>query len=462
MNQPAFHTITLGCKLNQFDTAAIEGELARRGYVPAEHPNQAEIVIVNTCTVTAKADAEARKLIRGIRRANADCRLLVTGCYAEWAPDVIASIPGVDRVFGNRDKPALAGILDTLGARPRMLGPTGARDAGPLASFTGPDPGDRGCDAGLDLPDAVHFGERSRAFLKVQEGCNLACSYCVIPRVRGASRSVPQTRVRDAMHSLFGDGFREVVLTGINTGDWGKDLEPRSDLATLVRSLLETAGPNRIRLNSLEPLTVTDTIIEAFVEDPRLAPHLQVPLQSGSEPILRAMRRNYRASRYLARVARLREYVPHCGIGADVIVGFPGETDARFQETYRFIADSPLNYLHVFAWSPRPGTPASAYDERPSGDVVRERSRRLRALADDLGLRFRRSLLGGRFDAVVLDRREDGGMRALTGNFVEVSLPPGAAVRGDLVDVRIDEIDGNTTRASVVGRPDWAGAGPSA
>jgi threonylcarbamoyladenosine tRNA methylthiotransferase MtaB len=447
MDRPAFHTITLGCKLNQFDTAAIEGELARRGYVAAARPERAEIVIVNTCTVTARADADARKLIRGIRRANADCRLLVTGCYAEREPEAIASIEGVDRVFGNRDKPSLATILDALGARPRTLDPGPRRGA---------DPGDRGCDAGLDLPDALHFGDRSRAFLKIQEGCNLACSYCVIPRVRGASRSVPAARVRAAVRSLFDDGFREVVLTGVNTGDWGRDLEPRSDLATLVRELLDLAGPNRIRLNSLEPLTVTDDMIETFVEDPRLAPHLQVPLQSGSEPILRAMRRNYRASRYLERVSRLRARVPHCGIGADVIVGFPGESDACFEETFRFIADSPLNYLHVFAWSPRPGTPASDLERRPAGGVVRDRSRRLRSLADELGARFRRSLLGGRFDAVVLDAREDRTLRALTGNFVEVSLPAGSAVRGDLVDVRIDRIDDAGTHASVAGRPRWA------
>jgi threonylcarbamoyladenosine tRNA methylthiotransferase MtaB len=455
MTGRGFHTITLGCKLNQFDTAALEGELELRGFRPEPDPSLAAVVIVNTCTVTAKADAEARRSIRAIRRRNLACRLLVTGCYAERDAEGLRRLAGVDRVFGNADKARLAHVLDEMGlAAPTADLPRREREGEAGAVPAG---GDRGCDAALDLPRALHFGERSRAFLKVQEGCRLACSYCIIPRVRGASRSVGPAAVEAAARTLFQAGYREIVLTGVNVGDWGRDLVPRSDLAALLRRLLEVAGANRIRLNSLEPLTVTDEVVELMAGDARLAPHLQVPLQSGSPEILRRMRRNYGTEAYLERLSRLRDRVPHVGLGADVIVGFPGETEAHFEQTYGLIAASPLNYLHVFAWSPRPGTPAAALPERVHGTEVRDRSARLRELAARLGHRFRSSFEGRELDAVVLGApRSDGRVRALTGNFIEVSLPPGSAADRDLVRVRVEHADRELTSAVVIGTPAWA------
>ena len=433
-----FYTITLGCKLNQFDTAAIEGELLRRGLHPEADLSRASVVVVNTCTVTGKADAEARKRIRSVRRQNSDCRLIVTGCYAELDPAAISSIAGVDVVCGHRDRALLARVFDEL-----SLGPPG---------------GDRGCDAAVDLPSSLHFGDRSRAFLKVQEGCRLACSYCIIPTVRGPSRSVPPEDVERKALALFRSGFREIVLTGVNVGDYGRDLEPRTSLAALLRRLLGVSGPQRIRLNSLEPRTVSDEIIELMAADDRLAPHLQVPLQSGSPAVLRDMRRNYRLEQYLERVTRMRAAVPHVGLGADVIVGFPGETDERFRETYDFIASSPLNYLHVFAWSPRPGTPAATRPGRVHGTEVRSRSAELRRLAHRLGYRFRSRFEGRCLDAIVLAPREDGRLRALTGNFIEVALPPGSATRRQPVRVRISRVTPDDTLGVVDGTPDWASA----
>ncbi len=433
-----FHTITLGCKLNQFDTAAIEGEFLRRGLHPEPDLSRASVVVVNTCTVTGKADAEARKRIRSVRRQNSDCRLIVTGCYAELDPAAISSIAGVDVVCGHRDRALLARTLDELG-----VGPPG---------------GDRGCDAADLLPSSLHFGDRSRAFLKVQEGCRLACSYCIIPTVRGPSRSVPPEDVERKALALFRSGYREIVLTGVNVGDYGRDLEPRTSLAALLRRLLGGSGPQRIRLNSLEPRTVSDEIIELMAADDRLAPHLQVPLQSGSPAVLRDMRRNYRLEQYLERVTRMRAAVPHVGLGADVIVGFPGETDERFRETYDFIASSPLNYLHVFAWSPRPGTPAAVRPGRVHGTKVRSRSAELRRLADRLGYRFRSRFEGRCLDAIVLAPRKDGRLRALTGNFIEVALPPGSATRRQPVRVRISRVTPDDTLGVVDGTPDWASA----
>jgi len=442
VSRGGFHTITLGCKLNQFDSAAMEAELVRRGLPVEREPSRATVVIINTCTVTGKADAEARKLVRRVRRENPDCRLLVTGCYAESDPEAIQAMDGVDLVFGNRDKAVFSKILDEL-----EIG---------QGSET-PAVGDRGCDWPLTLPRALHFGHRSRAFLKVQEGCNLACSYCVIPQVRGPSRSVPPQEVEALAVSLLRSGYREIVLTGVNTGDYGRDLRPRTRLAELLRRLLAACGPNRIRLNSLEPRTLTDEVIGLMAEDARLAPHVQVPLQSGSDSILRRMRRNYKLSDYHERLKKLRGEVPHVGLGADVIVGFPGEADAHFEETYRFIEGSPLNYLHVFSWSPRPGTPASKMEGRVHVSVVRERSARLRELGARMGYRFRRGFEGERLDAVILGTRPvDGRTRALTGNFIEVVLEEDGAHRGDLVNVRVTRVTPEETRATLDGRPEWA------
>jgi threonylcarbamoyladenosine tRNA methylthiotransferase MtaB len=431
-----FHSITLGCKLNQFDTAALEGELVRRGLGPERDLARASVVVVNTCTVTGRADSDARKRIRQVRRRNPDCKLIVTGCYAERAAAELRAIPGVDLVFGNREKHAVGLLLDDV------LPDT---PAAPL-----PTTSDRGCDAALDLPPALHFGDRSRAFLKVQEGCRLACSYCVIPSVRGPSRSVPPRRVRAAATSLFDSGYREIVLTGVNVGDYGRDLEPPTSLAELLRSLLAECGPNRIRLNSLEPLTVTDEIVELMAADPRLAPHLQVPLQSGSDAILQRMRRNYRTAGYLERLRRLRAALPQIGLGADVIVGFPGESDRLFRESYELVAGSPLNYLHVFSWSARPGTPAADLDARVDPRHVRERSAALRELGAKLSLRFRQSLVGLEQDAVVLGASKDGRhLRALTGNFVEVALAPESARRRELIRVRVTSATSEGTVAEV-------------
>jgi len=438
MHDLGFHTITLGCKLNQFDGAAIEGELTRRGFVAEPDRARAGIVVINTCTVTHKADAEARRLVRSVRRQNPGCTLLVTGCYAELDAAAIAAIDGVDRVFGNRDKPRLGSILDELG----LIGSAAT--------------GDRGCDASTDLPRALHFGERTRAFLKIQEGCRLSCSYCIIPTVRGPSRSVAPAEIRTVLAGLVQSGYREIVLTGVNSGDYGLDLDPPSDLARLLQQLLGDCGATRIRLNSLEPLTVSDEIIELMANEPRLAPHLQVPLQSGSETILRRMRRNYRLDAYLDRLVHVRKAVPHAGLGADVIVGFPGETESAFRETYEFIEASPLNYLHVFSWSPRPGTPASDYEDRVAPAAVRERSARLRRLAADLGLRFRQAQSERKLDAVVLGPRpDDGRVRALTGNFIEVSLDPGTAERGELIQVVIERVTPELTHARRAGQPIW-------
>ena len=454
MSRSGFHTITLGCKLNQFDSAGIDAELLRRGLRREADPAAASVVVINTCTVTGKADAEARKLIRRVRRANPDCRLLVTGCYAELDADAIFGAGRVDRVVGNRGKTELPRILDEMGigTTPTEDGPE--RTAVSLGTAPIAVAGDRGCDWPSTLPSAVDYGDRARAFLKVQDGCNLVCSYCVIPQVRGPGRSVRPEEVENALGAIVRAGYREVVLTGVNTGDYGRDLTPRTTLSRLLDRLLAGCGATRIRLNSLEPLTVTDEIVELMASEPRLAPHLQVPLQSGTDRVLRRMRRNYRRSTWLEKLERLRSAIPDIGLGADVIVGFPGETDACFEESCRFIEASPLSYLHVFSWSSRPGTPAAELSDAPPPAVTRERSARLRKLGVRLSHRFRKRFEGRRLDAVVLgERRRDGRLRALTGNFIEVTLEDGEAASGELVSVEVLRATPEETLARLAGQP---------
>lgn len=431
-----FHTITLGCKLNRFDSAALEIELLARGLTPDESPDRAAVVIVNTCTVTAKADAEARRIVRRVRRTNPMCRLLVTGCYAERDPRALR-FDGVDRVLEHRGGPRWHEVLDDLGLPPRVAG-----DGPPGA-----------CSSPLGL----RFGDRARALLKIQEGCDLRCSFCVIPAIRGPSRSVPPEEIESALASLLVDGYREVVLTGTNIGAHGRDLRPRGDLTGLLRRLLGVTGPNRLRLTSLEPLTVTDGILSALADEPRLAPHLHVPLQSGSERILRRMRRNYRGADYLDRLRAARKRVPHAALGADVLVGFPGETDDDFQQTFDLIARSPIDYLHVFAWSPRPGTDASAMPDRCAPATVRRRSAMLRELGGRLSLRFRRRFLGETLDAVLLGPGLSGETcRALTGNYIEVKVDARDVVARHPVRVRIESVSPDEVRGEIVGVPCWA------
>jgi threonylcarbamoyladenosine tRNA methylthiotransferase MtaB len=422
MRPRTYKVVTLGCKLNQFDSASIVGELRARGFREAADEESAGVFVVNTCTVTENADREARRLARRGRRENPDCRLLVTGCYAELDRDAIARAAEVDDIIGHSDRDRLPGILDRIAsesapAEPRTIAcleEAAAGDAAPL-----------------------HFADRTRAFLKVQEGCGLSCSYCIIPRVRGASRSVSPELLERAVLALTARGYREIVLTGVNTGDYGKDLTPRTTLASLLRRLLRTPGLGRLRLNSLEPRTVTPEVVDLLATEPGLAPHLQVPLQSGCDATLKRMYRNYRTADYRRTLDNLRARIPEIGLGADVIVGFPGESAEEFERTYEFIAASALNYLHVFSYSDRPGTPASSLPGHASPAEIHDRSARLRSLGEELSRRFRERFLGRTLEVLTfVERRTDGRLRALSGNFIEVALEAEEAGVNRLVAAR--------------------------
>ena len=398
---PLYHVATLGCKLNQSDSAVIEAGLASRGMTRCGDPSRARVVVVNTCTVTSAADAQSRQAIRKIRRENPSCILIVTGCYAQRDAAALREIPGVDAVVGLPGEREIPDIVARLVPQTR---PDPAR----------PDP------EGDPLP---LFPDRTRAFLKIQEGCDLRCSYCVVPSVRGQSRSVEPETVARRVRLLVEAGYREIVFTGVNTGDYGKDLDPPATLAALLRRSREVPGLGRLRLNSVEPRCVTPELLDTLAGAGRIAPHLQVPLQSGSDPILARMRRPYRARDYRRVLESIRERIPDAGLGADVIVGFPGETDEDFRRTRDLIASSELNYLHVFSFTPRPGTPAAAMPGTVRGDVIRERNAELRALGAGLSRRFRSSFLGRELEVLGLRQvLPGGGVRGLSGNFIDVAL----------------------------------------
>jgi threonylcarbamoyladenosine tRNA methylthiotransferase MtaB len=415
-----YHVATLGCKLNQFDSATLEAGLVSLGMAPTCDPSLARVIVVNTCTVTSAADAQSRQLIRRLRRASPASTLLVTGCYAQRDPKALESIPGVDAVVG-------------LAAQGRLrqwvvkLVPELPRQTACLEAAEDPLPA---------------YSDRTRAFLKIQDGCDLRCSYCVIPSVRGGSRSIPPDQVLQRVTLLAQAGFREIVFTGVNTGDYGKDLDPPNTLATLLRQVVRIPELGRLRLNSVEPRCVTEELVDALGSSPKIAPHLQVPLQSGSDSVLARMRRPYRTAHYSLALDAVRHRIPEAGLGADIIVGFPGETEREFRQTLRFVAASELNYLHVFSYSPRPGTPAADAADRVGGEVMRERSAELRALGWELSHRFRSSFLGKELEVLGLkERLADGALRALSGNFIDVALPaaPDSLVN-QLVRARVTEV----------------------
>ena len=421
MNRPTlYHVATLGCKLNQFDSAAMEADLVALGMSATVDPAAARVIVVNTCTVTTAADSQSRQMIRKLRRANPHATLLVTGCYAQRDPQAIEAIPGVDAVVGlSGQKELKALVVKLVPEIPRQ----------PACLESADDP--------LPL-----FSDQTRAFLKIQEGCDLHCSYCIIPSVRGGSRSVEPETILKKVALLSEAGFREIVFTGVNTGDYGKDLSPATSLAALLRRAAAVPSVGRLRLNSVEPRCVTDELVETLASSPRLAPHLQVPLQSGSDEVLGRMRRPYTTRHYRQSLESLRKRIPEMGLGADVIVGYPGETEEEFLETLEFITSSQLNYLHVFSFTPRPGTPAAEAAVRVRGDVIKARNAALRALGADLSHRFKASFLGRDLEVLGLrERLPDGRVRALSGNFIDIALQarPEDCVN-QLVRARITEV----------------------
>ncbi len=458
---PGFYVENFGCRATQADGAALESQLEERGLSRASSPAQASVVVLNTCTVTTGADQDARAAIRRVRRQNPDARIIVTGCYAQRAPAEIVALPGVDLVVGNSHKHQLAEIVV-----PRL--PIGNVPQGfvPLLQLTQ----SRGRTAENSHENSVFVSdifahtellaapvfeaanERTRPNLKIQDGCDNRCSFCVIPHVRGQSRSLDPDRIIREVTNLVNAGYREVVLSGINLGRWGRDLNrfslsgrisPRESselpafrnsraanrkpaFADMIRLILNETDIEKLRISSVEPMDWTDDLISLVASSPRIAKHAHVPMQSGSDTVLRRMHRKYRPWHYREKIEKIRAAMPTAAIGADVMVGFPGETEAEFECTRKMIEELPFTYLHIFTYSARPGTPAADMSNQVPVHVSRERNRILRDLSSEKKLAFMQAFMGRTVEAITLNvvgNDNDGEFtEALTDNYLKMRL----------------------------------------
>lgn len=411
-----YHVQNFGCRATQADGAAIERQLVDRGLERAGDASSAEVVVLNTCTVTAAADQDARSAIRRIHRENPEARILVTGCYAQRAPEELSAIPGVSLVIGNSHKHQL---VDYLPQRPGFV---------PLAHI-GAAMGSNvivgDIFAHTELMAAPVFdgsSEKTRPNLKVQDGCNNRCSFCIIPYVRGKSRSLKLEEVVREVDALVASGYREIVLSGINLGRWGRELTPQTNFATMLRAILERTGIEKIRISSVEPMDWTNEVIELVASSPRICKHAHVPMQSGSDKILRKMHRKYRPWHYADRIERIRRAMPDAAIGADVMVGFPSESDDDFEQTRAFIERLPFTYLHVFTYSSRPGTPSANMPDQVPVQVARERNRVLRELAAQKKRGFMESFVGREAEAITLTHFDGEYTEALTDNYLKLQV----------------------------------------
>jgi threonylcarbamoyladenosine tRNA methylthiotransferase MtaB len=447
---PRVSFFTLGCRLNQHDTAAMRADLEAAGYVTARPGEPGEWAVVNTCTVTRRADQEARQLIRHVARAQPGARLLVTGCYAQRAPGEVRAMPGVFLVLGTAGRERIveaiaacdaAGAPPGAGARGGEVAP--ARDRRPFHA---------------DAP--VAFG-RTRALLKVQDGCDSFCSFCVVPFVRGRSRSLPLADALEQARRLLGAGFREIVLTGADIGRYGGDLGDHGLLPRLVEGVLALAGHHRVRISSIEPDKVDPALLSLLGTEPRFCRHLHLPLQSGSPRVLRAMGRTYEPGDYLALCERAAARGP-VGIGADVIVGFPGESPEDFEATVRLLEVAPITYLHVFRYSARPGTAAARLEaEAPSPATARQRSERLRELGGAKARAFHSSLVGTTLPVLPEPRGRGARWWGLADVYVPVLLDAAPAVSG-IVEATVVGIGAEGTLRGRVVPPETAPPGSPA
>jgi threonylcarbamoyladenosine tRNA methylthiotransferase MtaB len=465
-----FYVENFGCRATQADGAAIERQFIERGLSRAEDVQGAHVAVLNTCTVTASADQDVRNSIRRIHRENPGCQIVVTGCYAQRAPRELAAIPGVNWVVGNSHKHRIGEVA--CGSNTQFL---------PLAQFGMTPPtsaeilvGDIFAHTELmaaPVFDADTASEKTRPNLKVQDGCNNRCSFCIIPSVRGRSRSLPGTAIISEVNTLIGMGYREVVISGINLGRWGRDLRERQEdvgmgalarsaaaqqrlqprkFPDLIRTILAETSLQKLRISSVEPMDWTDELIELCASSPRIAKHAHVPMQSGSDRVLRLMHRKYRPWHYREKVEKIRAAMPTAAIGADVMVGFPGETDAEFEETRQFIASLPMTYLHVFTFSARPGTPAAAMPNQVHPQVMKERNRILRDLAAQRKREFQQCFVGQTLEAITLTNFNGTYTECLTDNFQKLWLE-GKWVANQWVKVIANSI----LQDSITGRAVW-------
>ena len=420
---------TLGCKLNQADTQALSREFVEGGYRVVSQDDHADVYVLNSCTVTHVADRKARQAVRSAKRRNPDAIIVATGCYAERAPDDLRAMPEVDLVVGNSDKAALVMMLENVSEGPGTA-----------------------CAVGDDSALKPLLRLRSRAMIKIQEGCDQVCAYCIVPKVRGRERSIPLHQIVDTANAYGQAGCQEIVLTGTQLGSYGFDLAD-VDITSLIRCLLDETNLPRIRVSSLQPQDISDELLELW-SDSRLCPHFHVPLQSGSNSVLQRMRRRYDATDFLDTVGRIQNAVPDVAITADVIAGFPGETDSDFRDTVDMCVESELASVHVFPYSIRPGTSAAYYSPQVDAQTKTERAAELSAAARDLSHNFRNRFLGGSREVLwerAVERAASGHQfwSGLTDNYIRVRASTEADLTNQITTTRLTSIDGDWVRAEI-------------
>ena len=420
---------TLGCKANQYDSSAIEEALGSGGgLIAVPFPGPADAYVINTCTVTSRTDCQSRQLIRRARRSSPGAVVIVTGCYAQVSPSEVRRIPGVDYVLGNSEK---GNILSYIRKGRRTEG-----------AETVVGPGQTGTP--LELRAGGSSG-RTRANLKVQDGCNRACSYCIIPRARGASRSLPLESVEAEIERLVEKGYREIVLTGIHLGAYGADLGERTDLASILKLIEKRAWPCRVRLSSIDPDEVSGELIDMLRGSEKICNHVHLPLQSGDEGITRRMRRSSTPGEFSEKVERLVREVPGISVGTDVIAGFPGEGGREFENTYRLLEGLPVSYLHVFPFSAREGTPAAGYTDRVDPWTLRQRCLRLKELDESKRKEFYTAFVGSTAGVLVETTRDrvTGMLKGKARNYIPVVIEDGGdEAFNEIVDVRLTGLSG--------------------
>lgn len=439
MGQKRVALESLGCKLNYAETIQIEKEFKKRGFDVVDSSGLADVVVINTCTVTRSADSDCRQVVRRALRNSPQAYVVVTGCYAQGKPEEVAQIEGVNLVLGAQEKFHLFEYVDDFSK------PEGNPDSNYHARILA-GPIQEAIEFGA--ADSATEGSRTRAFLKVQDGCNFNCSYCTIPKVRGTSRNPSIELLVDEANQIAASGFKELVLSGVNVGDF--EIGGRNALIDLLKALEKVDGIDRIRISSVEPNLLTKEVIHFIAYSEKFCNHFHVPLQSGSDDVLRRMRRRYNTEQYHEVVNYIRDVSPDAGIGADVIVGFPGETNEAFERSYGFVERLALTYLHVFTYSERDGTPAASFQNRIDPRVKRKRSELLRMLSSRKRYEFNRKQVGKIVKVLVEDEMKKGKVYGFTPNYVRVELEAGSTRVNEVADVSITGVSDNTVVGQVI------------
>ena len=426
-----FYIHTLGCKVNRYESDGMATELERKGGIRTDRPAKADVCIINTCSVTSKAGMQSRQEIRRIRKSNPNARLIVTGCYAQTESETVRAISGVDQVIGHEQKFGIADMVSgghCLHADQENSIPAACSDT-----------------VFRTFPSPVK-GEMTRAYLKIQDGCNAFCSYCIIPYARGRSRSMPEKEILEHLKILSDSGYNEVILTGIHIGNWGVDLPCSPTFTDLLEKIVREKPVSRIRISSIEPMEVSDGILDLIREGHTICDHLHIPLQSGDDMILERMNRPYRTEFFRDLIEKVHHAAPSASIGTDMIAGFPGETNQSFERTLALVQSLPLAYMHVFPFSPRKGTRAYGFTNRVPDKTVTDRCARLRDVSTTKHRAFAAGFFGTVLNGIVLEKRspQTGQLKVVTSNYLTVSVEGNDSLKGKMVDVQVEKWDAGT------------------